>query len=93
MNRSVWMASPFTGLGCDRAFCGAYWHAMRAAGSDVYPVCNQETLKPVSKSFYFNLFQRLQFLCLLASSRLYIFLLLLTFYLMCDIIIRSISLE
>ncbi|XP_042023899.1 E3 ubiquitin-protein ligase CHFR isoform X5 [Salvia splendens] len=35
-------------LGCDRAFCGAYWHAMGAAGSDVYPVCNQETLKPIA---------------------------------------------
>ncbi|XP_047958290.1 E3 ubiquitin-protein ligase CHFR isoform X3 [Salvia hispanica] len=35
-------------LGCDRAFCGAYWHAMGAAGSDAYPVCNQETLKPIA---------------------------------------------
>ncbi|KAG6398564.1 hypothetical protein SASPL_140030 [Salvia splendens] len=44
----MWMASPFTRLGCDRAFSGVYWHAMGAAGSDVYPVCNQETLKPIA---------------------------------------------
>lgn len=44
-------ASPFTGLGCDRAFCGAYWHAMGVVRSDVYPVCSHETLKPVSIIF------------------------------------------
>ncbi|KAH6812619.1 RING/U-box superfamily protein [Perilla frutescens var. frutescens] len=35
-------------LGCDRAFCGAYWHAMGVARSDVYPGCSHETLKPIA---------------------------------------------
>lgn len=40
------LSSP--GLGCDRAFCGAYWHALGVAGSNDHPVCTGETLKPVS---------------------------------------------
>lgn len=36
-----------TGLGCDRAFCGAYWHTQGFGGSDSHPVCSRETLKPV----------------------------------------------
>ncbi|KAK6125554.1 hypothetical protein DH2020_040704 [Rehmannia glutinosa] len=35
-------------LGCDRAFCGAYWHALGVAGSDVYPLCSHDTLKPIA---------------------------------------------
>ena len=35
------------GLGCDRAFCGAYWHTQRFGGSDSHPVCCHETFKPV----------------------------------------------
>ncbi|KAL6520018.1 hypothetical protein OROHE_017161 [Orobanche hederae] len=34
-------------LGCDRAFCGAYWHALGVTISEAYPTCNHETLKPV----------------------------------------------
>uniref|UniRef100_A0A5B7C9H2 Putative E3 ubiquitin-protein ligase CHFR isoform X1 n=1 Tax=Davidia involucrata TaxID=16924 RepID=A0A5B7C9H2_DAVIN len=34
-------------LGCDRAFCGAYWHAQRVGGSDSHPVCGCETFKPI----------------------------------------------
>ncbi|CAA2969457.1 E3 ubiquitin- ligase CHFR isoform X1 [Olea europaea subsp. europaea] len=36
-------------LGCDRAFCGAYWHALGVAGSNDHPVCTGETLKPISE--------------------------------------------
>ncbi|KAL0449911.1 UNVERIFIED_CONTAM: hypothetical protein Slati_1547500 [Sesamum latifolium] len=35
-------------VGCDRAFCGAYWHAMGVTGFDAYPVCSTETLKPAN---------------------------------------------
>ncbi|KAI3451657.1 hypothetical protein Pfo_008322 [Paulownia fortunei] len=35
-------------VGCDRAFCGAYWHAMGVTGFDAYPVCSHETLKPIA---------------------------------------------
>lgn len=34
-------------VGCDRAFCGAYWHAMGITHSGAYPVCSNETLKPI----------------------------------------------
>ncbi|XP_057971742.1 uncharacterized protein LOC131160283 isoform X2 [Malania oleifera] len=36
-------------LGCDRAFCGAYWHAQRVLESNSHPVCSRETLKPISE--------------------------------------------
>ncbi|XVF58928.1 hypothetical protein PTKIN_Ptkin07bG0105600 [Pterospermum kingtungense] len=36
-------------LGCDRTFCGAYWHAQRVTRSDFYPVCNHETFRPISE--------------------------------------------
>lgn len=36
-------------LGCDRAFCGAYWHAQLAIQTEAYPMCSRETLKPVSE--------------------------------------------
>ncbi|XP_011099653.1 E3 ubiquitin-protein ligase CHFR isoform X1 [Sesamum indicum] len=35
-------------VGCDRAFCGAYWHAMGVTSFDAYPVCSPETLKPIA---------------------------------------------
>ncbi|KAH9713054.1 RING-type domain-containing protein [Citrus sinensis] len=36
-------------LGCDRAFCGAYWHAQMVARSDSQPMCSHETFKPISE--------------------------------------------
>ncbi|XVE83495.1 hypothetical protein DITRI_Ditri16bG0092400 [Diplodiscus trichospermus] len=36
-------------LGCDRTFCGVYWHAQRVNRSDLYPVCNYETFRPISE--------------------------------------------
>ncbi|XP_027342449.1 E3 ubiquitin-protein ligase CHFR [Abrus precatorius] len=35
--------------GCDRPFCGTYWHALGVTGNGSYPVCSQETLRPVSE--------------------------------------------
>ncbi|CAL0306703.1 unnamed protein product [Lupinus luteus] len=35
--------------GCDRSFCGAYWHALGVTGSGPYPICSQDTLKPISE--------------------------------------------
>ncbi|KAK7291498.1 hypothetical protein RIF29_06692 [Crotalaria pallida] len=35
--------------GCDRSFCGAYWRALGVPGSGSYPVCSQDTLKPISE--------------------------------------------
>lgn len=34
--------------GCDRSFCGAYWHALGVTGNGSYPVCSQDTLRPIS---------------------------------------------
>ncbi|XP_059624529.1 uncharacterized protein LOC132267379 isoform X2 [Cornus florida] len=36
-------------LGCDRAFCGAYWHVEGVVGDDSHPVCSRETFKPISQ--------------------------------------------
>ncbi|CAL5364873.1 unnamed protein product [Camellia sinensis] len=36
-------------LGCDRAFCGAYWRAQSVFESDSHPVCSHEALKPISE--------------------------------------------
>ncbi|GKV49101.1 hypothetical protein SLEP1_g55868 [Rubroshorea leprosula] len=36
-------------LGCDRAFCGAYWQSQRLARSDIQLVCSQETFKPIAE--------------------------------------------
>lgn len=38
----------FVGLGCDRAFCAAYWHSQGVNGSNLHPLCSPETFKPVS---------------------------------------------
>ncbi|KAG4203026.1 hypothetical protein ERO13_A05G375400v2 [Gossypium hirsutum] len=35
--------------GCDRSFCGAYWHAQRVTRSEYHPVCNHETFRPISE--------------------------------------------
>ncbi|KAK4264618.1 hypothetical protein QN277_025771 [Acacia crassicarpa] len=35
--------------GCDRAFCGPYWHSLGITRSDSYPVCSQDTLKPIAE--------------------------------------------
>ncbi|KAL4021294.1 hypothetical protein IC575_020088 [Cucumis melo] len=35
-------------LGCDRAFCGAYWQAQSLQRSDIYATCSPETFKPIS---------------------------------------------
>lgn len=35
-------------LGCDRAFCSAYWHVQRLTRSDFHPICSPETFKPIS---------------------------------------------
>ncbi|TKY60498.1 E3 ubiquitin-protein ligase CHFR [Spatholobus suberectus] len=35
--------------GCDRPFCGAYWHALGITGNGSYPVCSQDTLRPISE--------------------------------------------
>lgn len=34
-------------LGCDRAFCGAYWNAQGVTRSDSHPMCSPETFKPI----------------------------------------------
>ncbi|XP_015879649.2 uncharacterized protein LOC107415772 isoform X1 [Ziziphus jujuba] len=36
-------------VGCDRAFCGAYWHAQRVSVSDSHPICSRENFKPISE--------------------------------------------
>ncbi|KAL3528194.1 hypothetical protein ACH5RR_012850 [Cinchona calisaya] len=41
------VAVPQHCLGCDRAFCGAYWHAHGVTRSDSHPVCSTETFKPI----------------------------------------------
>ncbi|KAK9037553.1 hypothetical protein V6N11_022460 [Hibiscus sabdariffa] len=35
--------------GCDRTFCGSYWHVQRVTRSEIYPVCNPETFRPISE--------------------------------------------
>ncbi|XP_051127046.1 uncharacterized protein LOC127248636 [Andrographis paniculata] len=35
-------------VGCDRAFCGAYWNAMGVSSSDTHQICLPETLKPIT---------------------------------------------
>ncbi|KAJ8442249.1 hypothetical protein Cgig2_005189 [Carnegiea gigantea] len=36
-------------LGCNQAFCGAYWHAQGVLVADHYPVCSIDTFKPISE--------------------------------------------
>ncbi|RDX57930.1 E3 ubiquitin-protein ligase CHFR, partial [Mucuna pruriens] len=35
--------------GCDRPFCGAYWHALGVTGNGSHTVCSQDTLRPISE--------------------------------------------
>ncbi|XP_057539209.1 uncharacterized protein LOC130817491 [Amaranthus tricolor] len=36
-------------LGCNRPFCGAYWRAQEATATDLHPMCNLESFRPVSE--------------------------------------------
>ncbi|KAL5203603.1 hypothetical protein ABZP36_008474 [Zizania latifolia] len=36
-------------LGCDRAFCGAYWCSQGVSSSQLNPICDQETFKMISQ--------------------------------------------
>ncbi|PIA28034.1 hypothetical protein AQUCO_07300010v1 [Aquilegia coerulea] len=36
-------------LGCDRAFCWAYWREQGVFSSDSHPVCRHENIKPISE--------------------------------------------
>ncbi|PWA98406.1 RING/U-box superfamily protein [Artemisia annua] len=36
-------------IGCDRAFCGAYWQSQQITISDSYPMCAPETFKPIAE--------------------------------------------
>ncbi|KAJ8528496.1 hypothetical protein K7X08_022188 [Anisodus acutangulus] len=36
-------------LGCDRAFCAAYWHSLGVSGSNLHPLCIPETFKPIAE--------------------------------------------
>ncbi|RYR66321.1 hypothetical protein Ahy_A03g012309 isoform A [Arachis hypogaea] len=40
--------------GCDRPFCGAYWHTLGVARSGSYPICSQDTLKPVWNTLFLS---------------------------------------
>ncbi|CAM8957823.1 unnamed protein product [Rhodiola kirilowii] len=37
------------GLGCDRAYCGAYWPSLSVTGSATHRVCSRETFLPISE--------------------------------------------
>nr|XP_043610927.1 E3 ubiquitin-protein ligase CHFR isoform X2 [Erigeron canadensis] len=36
-------------LGCDRAFCGAYWHSQQVTRSNSFHMCAPETFKPIAE--------------------------------------------
>ncbi|MFS7906765.1 putative transcription factor C2H2 family [Helianthus anomalus] len=36
-------------VGCDRAFCGAYWHSQQVTRSDSHHMCAPETFKPIGE--------------------------------------------
>lgn len=36
-------------LGCDRVFCGAYWHAQGVSRSDSHSICNHDNFEPISE--------------------------------------------
>ncbi|XP_042508478.1 E3 ubiquitin-protein ligase CHFR isoform X5 [Macadamia integrifolia] len=40
---------PQCGLGCDRAFCAAYWQSLGVVGSDFHSVCVFGNFKPISE--------------------------------------------
>ncbi|KAM0052565.1 putative transcription factor C2H2 family [Helianthus debilis subsp. tardiflorus] len=37
------------GIGCDRPFCGAYWHSQQVKKSDYYLMCAPEAFNPIGK--------------------------------------------
>ncbi|KAF8011742.1 hypothetical protein BT93_I0013 [Corymbia citriodora subsp. variegata] len=41
------LSCPQCGLGCNRAFCGAYWHSQGVARIDSHPLCLYDTFKPI----------------------------------------------
>ncbi|KAI8539473.1 hypothetical protein RHMOL_Rhmol09G0186000 [Rhododendron molle] len=43
------LSCPQCGLGCNRAFCGAYWCAQSVTESNSNPVCGPETFKTISE--------------------------------------------
>jgi hypothetical protein len=44
-------AFSLAGLGCDRAFCGAYWRAQGLTRGDFHSICSHEAFKPVCATF------------------------------------------
>ncbi|GAB2256918.1 hypothetical protein Droror1_Dr00022977 [Drosera rotundifolia] len=36
-------------IGCDRAFCGAYWHDLGVSADDNYPLCNSDAFKRITE--------------------------------------------
>ncbi|XP_076902892.1 uncharacterized protein LOC143557783 [Bidens hawaiensis] len=36
-------------IGCDRAFCGAYWHSQQVTRSDSHHMCAPDTFKPIGE--------------------------------------------
>lgn len=57
LNRVLFpFSSLLAGLGCDRAFCSAYWHVQSLTRSDFHPICSPETFKPVCAPFLHNFF-------------------------------------
>ncbi|XP_021733326.1 E3 ubiquitin-protein ligase CHFR-like isoform X2 [Chenopodium quinoa] len=34
--------------GCDRTYCGAYWHAQGVTRTDHHPICQLETFRPIT---------------------------------------------
>ena len=43
----------FTGMGCDKVFCGAYWSSQGVNSSHCNLICNPDTFKSVSYSLIF----------------------------------------
>ncbi|XP_021742112.1 E3 ubiquitin-protein ligase CHFR-like isoform X2 [Chenopodium quinoa] len=41
--------------GCDRTYCGAYWHAQGVTRTDRHPICQLETFRPISEHRVFNI--------------------------------------
>lgn len=42
-------------LGCDRAFCAAYWSAQEVTRTDFRPICNLESFKPIAERRVFSI--------------------------------------
>ncbi|KMT13369.1 hypothetical protein BVRB_4g084060 [Beta vulgaris subsp. vulgaris] len=49
------IAIPQHCLGCDRAFCGAYWRAQGVTTNDHHPMCSLESFKPISERRVFSI--------------------------------------